>query len=134
MENVSYANVIGSVMYAMISTKPDLSFAMSLLSCFMTNLESKHWFALKWVLRYINDTSHVGLEYCKRYNSLDLVSFVDSDFADDKDTRKSTTSYFFTLGRNCVSWKSQLQPIVTLSSTEAESVAIANVFKEALWL
>ncbi|XP_031265314.1 secreted RxLR effector protein 161-like [Pistacia vera] len=134
MEKVSYDNVIRSVMYAMISTRTDLSFAMSLLSCFMSNPGSKHWFALKWVLRYINGTSHVGLEYCKRYNSLDLMSFVDSDFAGDKDTRKSTTSYFFTLRGNCVSWKSQLQPIVTLSSTEAEYVAIANVFKEALWL
>ncbi|XP_031276266.1 secreted RxLR effector protein 161-like [Pistacia vera] len=84
MENVPYANVIGSVMYAMISTRPDLAFAISLLS--------------------------------------------------DKDSRKSTTSYFFTLAGNCVSWNSQLQPIVALSSTEAEYVALAEVFKEALWL
>ncbi|XP_031262813.1 secreted RxLR effector protein 161-like [Pistacia vera] len=134
MEKVPYANVIGSVMYAMISTRPDLSFTMSLLSRFISNPGTKHWSALKWVLRYINGTSHVGLEYCKRYNSLDLVGFVDFDFVGDKDTRKSTTSYFFTLGGNCVSWKSQLQPIVALSSTEAKYVAATDLFKEALWL
>ncbi|XP_031263525.1 secreted RxLR effector protein 161-like [Pistacia vera] len=134
MEQVPYANVIGSIMYAMISTRPDLSFAMSLLSHFMSNPGSEHWSALKWVLRYINGTSHIGLEYCKRYNSLDLVSFVDSDFAGNKYTRKSITAYVFTLGRNYVSWKSQLQPIVALSSTEVEYVVVANVFKKALWL
>ncbi|XP_031285748.1 exopolygalacturonase-like [Pistacia vera] len=132
MEQVPYANVIGSIMYAMISTRPDLSFSMSLLSRFMSNPRSEHWSALKWVLRYINGTSHIGLEYCKRYNSLDLVGFVDSDFAGDKDTRKSTTAYVFTLGGNCVSWKSQLQPIVALSSTEAEYVAIADVVPSGL--
>ncbi|XP_031259667.1 secreted RxLR effector protein 161-like [Pistacia vera] len=83
---------------------------------------------------YINSSLNVGLEYCKSYDSLDLVGFVDSDFASDKYTRKSTTSYFFTLGGNCVSWKSQLQPIVALSSTKAEYVAVADIFKEALWL
>ena len=108
MEQVLYANVIGSIMYAMITTRPDLSFSMSLLSRFMSNPGSEHWSALKWVLRYINGTSHVGLDYCKRYNSLDLVGFVDSNFAGDKDTRKSTTAYVFMLGGNCVSWKSQL--------------------------
>ncbi|XP_031252927.1 secreted RxLR effector protein 161-like [Pistacia vera] len=119
MENVPYSNAIGSVMYAMISTRPDLSFAISLLSMFMSNPGTEHWYALKWLLRYINSTSHVGLEYCKRGNALDLMGFVDSDFAGDRDTRKSTTSYFFTFGGNCVSWKSQLQPIVALSTTEA---------------
>ncbi|XP_031277973.1 secreted RxLR effector protein 161-like [Pistacia vera] len=134
MEHVPYANAIGSVMYAMISTRLDLSFAISLLRRFMSNPGTEHWCALRWVLRYINSTSHVGLEYCKMGKSLDLVGFVDSDFAGDRDTRKSTTSYFFTLGRNCVSFKSQLQPIVALSSTKAEYVVVADVFRKALWL
>ncbi|XP_031262803.1 secreted RxLR effector protein 161-like [Pistacia vera] len=134
MEHVRYANAIGSVMYAMISTRLDISFAISLLSRFMSNPGTEHWYALRWVLRYINSTSHVGLEYCKMGNSLDLVGFVDSDFAGDRDTKKPITSYFFTLGGNCVSLKSQLQPIVALSSTKAEYVVVADVFRKALWL
>ncbi|XP_031275094.1 secreted RxLR effector protein 161-like [Pistacia vera] len=121
-------------MYAMISTRPDLSFAISLLSRFMSNPGSEHWAALKWLLRYINSSLHVGLNYSKGNNSLDLVGFVDSNFAGDRDTRKSTTSYYFTLTENCVSWKSQLQQLVALSTTEAEYVAVTNIFKEALWL
>ncbi|XP_031273247.1 secreted RxLR effector protein 161-like [Pistacia vera] len=134
METVPYSNVIGSVMYAMISTRPDLAFAISLLSRYMSNPGSDHWIALKWVLRYINSTACIGLEYCKRTSTLDLVGFVDSDFAGDRDNKKSTTTHRFTLGGNCISWKSQLQPPVALSSTEAEYVALADGFKEAIWM
>ncbi|XP_031281997.1 secreted RxLR effector protein 161-like [Pistacia vera] len=134
MEKIPYANVIGSIMYAMISTRPDPSYSISLLSRFMSNPSIEHWLALKWLMKYINSTIYVGLEYKKRGNSLDLVGYVNSDFAGDMDTRKSTTSYYFTLGGNCISWKSQLQPIVALSSIEAECIAIADVFKEGLWL
>ncbi|XP_031266637.1 secreted RxLR effector protein 161-like [Pistacia vera] len=134
MEIVPYSNLIGSVMYVMISTRPDLAFAISLLSRFMSNPGSDHWIALKWVLRYINCTACIGLEYCKRTSTLDLVGFVDSDFAGDRHSRKSTTAYCFTLGGNCISWESQLQPLVALSMTEAEYVALADGFKEAIWM
>ncbi|XP_031285901.1 secreted RxLR effector protein 161-like [Pistacia vera] len=134
MNDIPYSNVIGFIMYAMISTRPDLSFAISLLSRFTSNPDSEHWTALKWVLRYINNSLNVGLKYYKNNTMLDLVGFVDSDFAGDKDTRKSTTTYYFTLGGNCICWKSQLQPIIALSSTEAGYIAIADVFKEAVWL
>ncbi|XP_031258371.1 secreted RxLR effector protein 161-like [Pistacia vera] len=134
MENIPYTNVIGSTMYVMISTRPDLAFAISLLSRYMSNPGIEHWVALEWLLRYINSSVHVGLDYCKRNIALDLVGYVDSDFAGDRDTRKSTTAYYFTLGGNYVSWKSQLQPLVALSTTEAEYMAVTNTFKEANWL
>ncbi|XP_031279413.1 secreted RxLR effector protein 161-like [Pistacia vera] len=134
MENIPYSSAIGSVMYSMISTRPDLSFAISLLRRFMSNPGIEHWVTLKWLLRYINSTMHVGLDFCKRNSTLDLVGYVDSDFASDRDSRKSTTTYYFTLGGNCISWKSQLQPLVALSTIEAEYVAVTNAFKEAIWL
>ncbi|XP_031265285.1 secreted RxLR effector protein 161-like [Pistacia vera] len=134
MEHIPYANVIGSLMYAMISTRSDLAFVISLLSRYMSNPSMDHWIALKWVLKYINATLNVGLHYCKRTASLELVGFVDADFAGDRDTRKSTTAYYFTLGGNCISWKSQLQLTVALSTTEAEYVTVADIFKEAIWL
>ncbi|XP_031281789.1 secreted RxLR effector protein 161-like [Pistacia vera] len=134
MESVPYANVMGSLMYAMIGTRSDLAFVISLLSRYMSNPGMEHWTTLKWMLKYINSSLCVGLEYCKRNSALDLVGFVDADFAGDKGTRKSTTTYFFTLGGNCISWKSQLQPIVALSSNEFEYIAVTDTFKEALWL
>ncbi|XP_031261280.1 secreted RxLR effector protein 161-like [Pistacia vera] len=134
MENIPYSSAIGSVMYSMISTRLYLSFAISLLSRFMSNPGIEHWVALKWTLRYINITMYIGLDYFKRTPSLDLVGYLDSDFARDHDSRKSTTAYYFTLGGNCISWKSQLQPLVALSTTEAEYVAVTDAFKEAIWL
>ena len=134
MENIPYANAIGTIMYSMISTRPDLSYSISLLSRYMSNPGKAHWDALKYLLRYINSTLHTGLCYEKRKNALDLVGFVDSDFAGDRDSRKSTTAFYFTLGGNCISWKSQLQPLVALSSTEAEYVAMTDAVKEAIWI
>ncbi|GAB2277235.1 hypothetical protein Dimus_039224 [Dionaea muscipula] len=134
METVPYLNVVGSVMYSMISTRPDLSFSISLLSRFMSEPGLEHWHALKWLLRYLNCTSSVGLVYRKWTEKLDLVGHVDADFAGDRDSRKSTTAYNFVLGGNCVIWKTQLQPLVALSSTEAEYVAITDIVKEAVWI
>ncbi|XP_052198535.1 protein At-4/1 isoform X3 [Diospyros lotus] len=134
MENIPYANVIGTIMYSMISTRPDLAYSISLLSRFMSNPGKTHWEALKYVLKYINGSLHVGLNFEKRNDTLDLVGYVDSDFAGDRDSCKSTTAYFFKLGGNCFSWKSRLQPLVALSSTEAEYVSITDAFKEAIWL
>ena len=59
---------------------------------------------------------------------------MDSDYAGDRDKRKPTTAYFFTLCGNCISWKSQLQNVVALSTTEAEYIALTEAAKEAIWL
>ena len=93
-----------------------------------------HWNALKYLLRYINGSVNVGLSYKKRYNTLDLVGYVDSDFAGERDTQKSIIALFFTLGGNCISWKSKLQPPVALSSIKADYVAVIDAFKKAIWL
>ena len=89
-------------MYAMISIRPDLAFAISSLSRFMSNLGKPYWNALKYLLRYINGSINIGLSYKKRYDTLDLVRYVDSDCASERDTRKSTIALFFTLGGNCI--------------------------------
>ncbi|XP_052177832.1 secreted RxLR effector protein 161-like [Diospyros lotus] len=134
MENIAYANVIGTIMYSMISTRPDLAFSISLLRRFMSNPSKIHWEALKYLLRYINGFTDIGLIYKRKCDVFYLVGYADSDFAGDRDSRKSTTAFFFTLGGNCISWKSQLQPLVALSSTEEEYVAVTDAFKEAIWL
>lgn len=100
----------------------------------MSNHGKPHWAGMKWLLRYLVGTLNLGLVYEKRFEKLTLKGYVDSDFAGDKDSRKSTMAYFFTLGDNCITWKSQLQPLVTLSSTEAEYVAITEAVKECIWL
>lgn len=92
----------------------------------MSNPRKPHWVGLKWLLRYIDGTLRVDLVFKKGSNPLTLKEYVDSDFPGDKYQR---TAYFFTFGDNCITWKLQLQPIVTVTSTEVECVVIAESVK-----
>ncbi|XP_047961731.1 secreted RxLR effector protein 161-like [Salvia hispanica] len=130
MKKVPYANAIGSVMYLMVSTRPGIAYAVSCLSRYMSNPRPVHWEALKWLLA--NAIGSVMYLMCD--DGVELCGFVDSNYANDKDKRKSTTSYVFTVCRSYVSWKSQLQHIVALSTTESEYIAITEAMKETIWL
>lgn len=72
--------------------------------------------------------------YSKHGEKVDIEVFVDSDHARDRDTRKSTSAYFFLECGNYVSWKSQLQPVMALSTTEAEYIATTKAIKEGIWI
>ncbi|CAH9103829.1 unnamed protein product [Cuscuta epithymum] len=133
MAKIPYDVASGSLMYAMLCTRPDLAFAVSILSRFMSDPRIKHWTAMKYTLRYLSGTKNLGLKYFNA-DLCDLKGFVDSDYAGCKDSRKSTTSWFFTWAGNCISWKSQLQSVVALSTTEAEYIAATEAIKEAKWL
>ena len=103
MMNVSYSHAIGSVMYMMVCTRPDLAHAISVLSRYMSNPGREHWEAVKWLMKYLKGSTNVGLlfEHCP--NGVILEGFVDSDFAGDKDKRRSTSAYMFTSCGNCIS-------------------------------
>ncbi|KAL2250907.1 UNVERIFIED_CONTAM: Retrovirus-related Pol polyprotein from transposon TNT 1-94 [Sesamum indicum] len=134
MCKIPYSNVIGSIMFLMVCTRPDIAYAISCLSRYMSNPGPPHWEALKWLLRYLRGTDNIGINFSKFSDSVNLIGYVDSNYANEKDSRKSTTSYIFTLCGSCISWKSQLQHIVALSTTEAEYIATTEAFKEAIWL
>ncbi|KAL5571947.1 hypothetical protein UlMin_021544 [Ulmus minor] len=133
MEKVPYSSAVAYVMFTMISIRPDISHAISVLNRFMSNPGKEHWVGMKWLLRYLKGSSDVGLIYEKRGNSIWLEGYSDSDYGADRDKRRSITSYFFNLNGCCISWKTQLQPVVALSTTEAEYIAATEAIKEALW-
>ncbi|KAL0454353.1 UNVERIFIED_CONTAM: Retrovirus-related Pol polyprotein from transposon TNT 1-94 [Sesamum latifolium] len=116
MKKVPYSNAIGSVMYLIVSTKPDIAYAVSCLSRYMSNVGTPHWEALKWLLRYLIKSKNTGITFSKCSEGVKLIGYVDSNYANDRDSRRSTTSYVFTLCGACISWKSQLQNIVALST------------------
>ncbi|KAK4391110.1 Retrovirus-related Pol polyprotein from transposon TNT 1-94 [Sesamum angolense] len=134
MKNVPYSNAIGSVMYLMVSTRPDIAYVVSCLSRYMSNAGLPYWETLKWLLMYLNGSVNTGIKFSKHADGVSLVRYVDSNYSNDRDSRRSTTSYVFTLCGACISWKSQLQNIVALSTTEAEYVATTEAFKETIWL
>ena len=132
MSKVSYASAIGSLMYTIVCTRLDIAHAVGVMSRFMSRPGKQHWEAVKWILRYLKGSSDTC--FCFTSSSLKLQGYVDADFADDIDSRKSTTEFVFTLGGITISWASNLQKIVTLSITEAEYVATTKVGKEMIWL
>ena len=69
----------------------------------MSNPGPPHWEALKWLIRYLRGTDNVGINFSKFFDSINLVGYVDSNYANEKDSRKSTTSYIFTLCGSCIS-------------------------------
>ena len=87
---------------------------------------------MKWIMRYLRGTSDTCL--CFGTSDLKLKGFVDADLAGDIDSRKSTTGFVFTLGGTAISWGSNLQKVVALSTTEAEYVAMTEAAKEMIWL
>ncbi|KAI4331921.1 hypothetical protein L6164_016867 [Bauhinia variegata] len=134
MSKVPYSNAVGSLMYAMVCTRPDISHAVGIVSRYMHNPGKEHWQAVKWILRYILKTLDVGLIFEKNDVGQHIVGYCDSDYAGDLDKCRSTTGYVFTLAKAPISWKSTLQSTVALSTTEAEYMAITEAVKEAIWL
>ncbi|XP_062103976.1 secreted RxLR effector protein 161-like [Humulus lupulus] len=134
MDKVPYSNVVGSIMYLMVCTRPDLAYAISVLSKYMANPRKEHWEAMKWVFRYLLGSTEMGLKFTKKLNCTLIEGYNDADYAGDRDNRKSTSAYFFLVEGNCVSWIVQLQPVVALSTTKSEYVAVTEAIKEAIWI
>ena len=119
-------------MYMMLNTHPDLAYTLSRLSQYLTNLTDVYWRVLKRVLHYVKRTLHYSITY-RELSTRDLHGYTDSDWAGNKETR-STGGYVFQLGNRLISWKSKLQPTVTLLSCEAEYMAATQATKEVVWL
>src|ERR1044072_1696408 len=80
------------------------------------------------------DSHHTDIYTLSLHYALPILGYVDSDYAGDLDDRRSTTGYVFTLAGGPICWKSSVQSIVAMSTTEAEYMAVAEATKEALWL
>ena len=135
MARIPYSSAVGSLMYAMVLTRPDISHAVSVVSRFMANPGYEHWRAVQWIMRNLKGTMEFGLLYGGlKQEGHKLVGYVDSDFAGDLDKMRSQTGFLFTLGGCTVNWKATLQNVVALSTTETEYTTAAEAFKEAIWL
>ena len=106
MVKVPYSSAIGSIMYAMVCTRPDISQAVSVVSRYMSRPGKTHWQAMKWILKYLQGTSYACLEFGKNRDT--LVGYVDFDYAADFDKRRSLIGYVFCVSGCAVSWKASL--------------------------
>ncbi|GKC52308.1 retrovirus-related pol polyprotein from transposon TNT 1-94 [Tanacetum coccineum] len=121
MEKVSYANVVGSLMYVMICTRPDISHDVGMVSRYMHNPRKGHLQVVKWILRYIHNMVDVGLVF-EHGSSQWVAGYCDSDYAGYLDKRRSTRGYVFTLAKAPISWKSTLQSTTALSTTALSTI------------
>lgn len=105
MVGVQYKQAVGSLMYIMVATRPDLAFPQSVVSQHMARSESMHWVAIKRIMRYLKGT--MDLKLCFGGNDIALKGYCDVDWAGDASDRRSTTGYVFMLGGGAISWKSR---------------------------
>jgi hypothetical protein len=117
-----YRSAIGSLMYAAISTQPDISFAVQTLSQFMSNPSPAHWSAVKRIFRYLNGMRNLGIIYSKG-GEVESLAYLDVDWGANMIDRKSISGYVFQMANSPISWQSKKQPTVALSSMEAEYMA-----------
>ena len=106
MAKVPYSFAAGSLMYAMICTRPDIAYAVGVVSRYMYNPGKKHWDAVKSIMRYLNGTRDVRI--CFGSKEPGVEGYTDADYVGDMDKRRSTSGYVFIFIGGAVSWRSRL--------------------------
>ena len=131
-----YRQIVGSLIYIMIATRPDLSYAVTKLSQYMSCATQSHMTMAKHVLRYLKGTINDKMTFTKSEEPLEIIGFSDSDWANSIEDRKSITGYSFKMSQNgpLISWKSKKQPTVALSTCEAEYMALCSATQEGIYL
>ncbi|KAA0062742.1 gag/pol protein [Cucumis melo var. makuwa] len=130
MSNIPYAFAVGSLMYAMLCTRPDICYSVKIFSRYQSNPRRDHWTTVKNILKYLRRTKNYMLVYGSK--DLILTGYTDFDFQTDKDARKSTLGSVFTLSGGAVVWRSIKQSCIADSTMEAEYVASCEATKEAV--
>ena len=128
-----YQSAIGSLLYLSVSTRPDITYAVSTLARFSSSPTQQHWTALKRVMRYLKGTTNYGIMYNKK-GSQECICYSDADWAGDINDRRSTSGYLFQISGGAVTWSSKKQSCVALSTAEAEYVALSSAAQEAVWM
>ena len=129
-----YRSAIGSLMYLMVGTRPDLAYCIGTLAKHVQNPTVVHWEALKRVARYVIQTKQLGLMYGGSNAVMTPVVYVDADWAGDHETRKSMSGFVGMMGGAAVAWCARQQEVVAMSSAESEYISMCSGAKETVWL
>ena len=134
MSKIPYASAIGSIMYAMLCTRPDVSYALSITSRYQSDPGESHWIAVKNILKYLRRTKDAFLLYGGQEDELVVNGYTDASFQSDKDDFRSQSGYVFCLNGGAVSWRSSKQDTIADSTIEVEYIAASDAAKEAVWI
>lgn len=132
-ENVifPYRQAIGSLMYLMVGTRPDIAHIVGVLSKFLEK-RIEHWNAVKRVLKYLWGTTDYGINFSYDSRDTTLIAYSDADFAGDIDKRLSTTGWVCFMNSGPIAWSSKRQTVTATSTTEAEFIALCSTTKEVI--
>ena len=128
----AYQSAVGSLMYAILGTRPNIAYAVSVVSRYGSNPNESHWKAVKRIFRYLRQTVNYQLIY--RGDLRPLARYTDTNQASDLDTRRSTSGYIFNIGSAAISQSSKRQPTMALLTCEAEYIGQTQATKEAIQL
>ncbi|KAL0313422.1 UNVERIFIED_CONTAM: Retrovirus-related Pol polyprotein from transposon TNT 1-94 [Sesamum radiatum] len=132
MSDIPYASAIGSIQYVVQCTRPDVAYALSVMSRYQACAGEAHWSAVKSILKYLRRTKDMFLIYGG--GELILEGYSDDSFQSDEDDAKSQSDFVFKLNGGVVAWKSSKQDTTLDSTTEAEYIAASEAAKEAVWM
>ena len=133
MDQQNYQQIIGSLLYASGGTRPDVTFVVGVLPRYCGKPNQLHLTAAKRVLRYLKGAAELALTYTTEGNA-SLTGYSDADWAGDRDARRSTSGLTFMLQGASITWSSKRQASVSLSTVEAEYMALSQATQEAIWL
>ncbi|TPX42812.1 DNA-directed DNA polymerase [Synchytrium endobioticum] len=125
-----YQQAMGMLLYLARCTRPDIMTSVSILCKYSSNPTTYHWKGVLHLLKYLKGSQNYILEL----GGTELSGYADSDWATNKEDRKSRSGMIIKMGRGCVSWSSKKQSTIALSSSEAEYYALGDTIKEILWL
>jgi len=129
-----YQSMIGSLMYLMLGTPPDLAYSVGKLARFSSNPSPHHFCAVDRVLLYLRTTQNFYLEWYPAGTSIRPYGYTDADYAGDTSDQKSTAGYLFYVGGTAFLWSSKKEPTVTTSTMEAEYIALYLASQQAAWI
>jgi len=132
-DSTEYRRIIGCLRY-LLHTRPDLSYSVGIASRYMERPTITHHKVVKQILRYLRGIVHYGLVYVKGNQEVGIVGYSDSDLVGDQDGRRSTSGMAFYLNESLISWNSQKQKTLALSSCEVEFMAATTAACQGLWL
>ena len=125
-------HIIESLLFLMIEIRLDIVFAISIVSRYVKNSSKTHSKTAKIILRYFNITKNREIIY--ENNTLDIVDYFDSDWIEDKNSRKFTSNFVFMLNDDFISWCFKRQSTIALSFTKIEYMTLTLAYKKVTWL
>jgi hypothetical protein len=129
-----YQAIVGSLRYAVLATRPDISFAVGALCRYSSRPFTSHLTAAKTVLHYLKCTADFRLHFSSTGSNNQLSGYLDTDSANDSSDPKSQGGRVFLLSNRAVSWQSRKQNLIAMSTLEGKYIACSEGFREAQWL